>query len=118
MKKRKDVFAETKRSPVAGESAAADLRREAAVYSRLIANPDFREFFFMLMLQLCAFGDDLAPVDEWHQGLRSAAAFLRRKLILADGAVEFFADLEKRYLTGVRKGIAEASEKTTRNERP
>ena len=116
--KKNDIFAKTKKPTADNDKAAAALRREMAVYSRLIENPDFKEFYFMLMRELCGFGDDLTPVDEWHQGLRAASAFLRRKMLLADGAVEFFADLQNRYLSGVRRGIAEASKKNTQNERP
>lgn len=116
--KKTDVFAKTKKPKDASDKADAALRSEAAVYSRLIANPDFKEFFFMLTHELCGFGDDLSPVDEWHQGLRAASAFIRRKMLLADGAVDFFAELQTRYLAGVRKGIADAAQRTTQNERP
>lgn len=99
--------------------ASADARaweRRAASASRLAANADFRDWLFDALVQLCAFGDDMTPVDPFNAGKRAAGAFLRRSLLVAEGGPQLFADLDKRYYGGVRRGIVEAARKNTGNE--
>nr|DAG81937.1 MAG TPA: hypothetical protein [Caudoviricetes sp.] len=99
--------------PTAGEARRAAL-------ARLLVNADFKEFMFAALVQLRAFSDDLIQdADEWHRGVRAAGAFIRRELLGAgDGAPGFFADLERRYYEGVRRGILDEREKLekARNE--
>jgi len=92
---------------------AAERRREA--FGRLIANDDFKEFMFETIYTLCAFEHDLRNTTEFERGIRSAGSFIRRSLLVADGAPQFFADLDKRYYAGVRRGIIEA-EKNRNNK--
>lgn len=117
MNAKKDIFVETKDQRKLVSKAVLAVARRKSTVEGLIENADFKEWFFGTMVELCAFGDDLSPVDEWHQGLRAAAAFIRRSLLIADGAPEFLAQLDKRYFDGVRRGMEDAERKTTQNER-
>lgn len=108
----KAPFADTgkpKKRPKGASAMALAARREA--YERLIASDDFREFMFETIYTLCAFEHDLRDTTEFERGIRSAGSFIRRSLLVADGAPEFFADLDKRYYAGVRRGIVEAQKK-------
>lgn len=104
------------RGASAAEAARARERRLASL-SRLVADADFRDWLFDALVELCAFCDDLAPVDPFNAGKRAAAAYIRRTLLAADGAPQLLADLDRRYYEGVRRGIAEAiRRKATDNE--
>ena len=102
----KAPFADTAPKKKDAPSGAANRKREA--YERLIANDDFREFMFETIYTLCAFEHDLRDTTEFERGIRSAGSFIRRSLLVADGAPKFFADLDKRYYAGVQRGIIEA----------
>ena len=117
MSKKTDIFVKTREPKKKVSSVDVAVERRRSTVERLMKNADFKEWFFGTMVELCAFGDDLAPVDEWHQGLRAAAAFMRRSLLISDDAPEFLAQLDRRYFEGVRRGMADAERKTTQNER-
>lgn len=114
-KKAKAPFADTSapKKKESRSSKAAERKREA--FDRLIANADFKEFMFETIYTLCAFEHDLRDTTEFERGIRSAGSFIRRSLLVADGAPQFFADLDKRYYAGVRRGIIEA-EKNRNNK--
>ena len=111
----KTPFADTAEpKKTANRSArAAERRREA--FGRLLANDDFKEFMFETIFTLCAFEHDLRDTTEFERGIRSAGSFIRRSLLVADGAPQFFADLDKRYYAGVRRGIVEAQNRDKTN---
>ena len=116
-KSKKAPFADTaepKRN--AGSSGAENRKREA--YERLIGNDDFKEFMFEAIYTLCAFEHDLRDTTEFERGIRAAGSYLRRMLLVADGAPKFFAELDKRYYAGVRRGIVEAANKDNQDRRP
>lgn len=104
--------------PKALDKAAARIARKREAYGRLIASDDFREFMFEALYTLCAFEHDLRDTSEFERGIRAAGSFIRRSLLVADGAPEFFADLDKRYYAGVRRGIVEAEKKNQETRRP
>ena len=95
-------------------AAAHDARAEA--FARLIGNADFREWMFAALHALCAFEPEIRDTTEFERGIRAAGSFIRRELLQADGAPQFFADLDRRYWSGVRRGIIEAKTKRD-NER-
>lgn len=112
--KPKAPFADTakpERKKKAQGASAASRERKREAYERLIASDDFREFMFETIYTLCAFEHDLRNTTEFERGIRSAGSFIRRVLLVADGAPQFFADLDKRYYAGVRRGIIEAQNK-------
>ena len=112
----KSPFADTARPKNEAKGAsAAGLERKREAYGRLIASDDFKEFMFETIFTLCAFEHDLRDTTEFERGIRSAGSFIRRSLLVADGAPQFFADLDKRYYAGVRRGIVEA-EKNRNNK--
>lgn len=102
--------------PKAQDKAAALLARKREAYERLIASDDFREFMFDALYTLCAFEHDLRDTSEFERGIRAAGSFIRRSLLVADGAPQFFSDLDKRYYAGVRRGIVEAQKRDNQNE--
>ena len=97
-----------------GSRRAAERRREA--YGRLVASDDFKEFMFETLFALCAFEHDMRETSDFEDGIRSAGSYIRRSLLVADGAPQFFADLDKRYYAGVRRGIVEAQNRDNGNE--
>ena len=112
--KPKAPFADTakpKRTKKAQGASAASRERKREAYERLIASDDFREFMFETIYTLCAFEHDLRDTTEFERGIRAAGSFIRRSLLVADDAPKFFADLDKRYYAGVRRGIVEAQKK-------
>ena len=115
--KPKPPFADTAepKKDTGGAAAASRGKREA--YARLIANDDFREFMFAIIFQLCAFEHDLRDTTEFERGIRAAGSYIRRELLAADDAPKFFADLDKRYYAGVRRGIIEAENKNNQETR-
>ena len=93
---------------------AQDARTEA--FARLLANADFREWMFAALHALCAFEPEIRDTTEFERGIRAAGSFLRRELLIVEGAPQFFADLDRRYWSGVRRGIIDAQTKRD-NER-
>lgn len=108
-------FADTAEPKKKSRSSKADERKREA-FGRLIANADFKEFMFETIFTLCAFEHDLRDTTEFERGIRSAGSFIRRSLLVADGAPQFFADLDKRYYAGVQRGIIEAQNRNNQNE--
>ena len=109
-------FADTAEPKKKRGAEAARQERKRERYGRLIANDDFREFMFETIFTLCAFEHDLRDTTEFERGIRSAGSFIRRSLLVADGAPKFFADLDKRYYAGVQRGIVEAEKRNNQNE--
>ena len=116
--KAKPPFADTAAPKKDEGRAAAAANRKREAYGRLIANDDFREFMFETLFTLCAFEHDLRDTTEFERGIRSAGSFVRRSLLVADGAPKFFADLDRRYYAGVQRGIVEAEKKNQETRRP
>ena len=117
--KPKAPFADTAAPRLDADSAAAmrsERRREA--HERLVASDDFRDFMFETLYTLCAFEHDMRDTTEFERGIRAAGSFIRRTLLDADGAPQFFADLDKRYYAGVRRGIVEAERENRKARRP
>lgn len=110
------TFADTAARGQAADEAWRSWARRRDSLSRLVGSADFRDWLFDALVQLCAFGDDLTPVDGFNAGKRAAAAYLRRTLLAADGAPQFLADLDRRYYEGVRRGMDEAIRKNTNHE--
>ena len=108
----KKPFADTAEPKKRGKSKAtqADARKREA-YGRLLTNADFREFMFEALYTLCAYEPEIRDTTEFERGIRAAGSFVRRTLLVADDAPQFFADLDKRYYAGVRRGIIEAHNK-------
>lgn len=79
-----------------------------AMISRLMANADFREWLFGTLYTLCGFENEMRETTAFEQGIRAAGSLIRRELLTADGAPKFFAELDKRYYAGVRRGIIDA----------
>ena len=114
--KAKAPFADTA-APKKKDAAVGVANRRREAYERLIANDDFREFMFETIYTLCAFEHDLRDTTEFERGIRSAGSFIRRSLLVADGAPKFFADLDRRYYAGVQRGIIEAEKKNNQDTR-
>lgn len=96
--------------PAPRDGARREKRREA--YGRLIANADFAAFMFETFHALCAFEHDMRETTEFERGIRAAGSYIRRVLLVADGAPQFFADLDMQYYAGVRRGIVEAEKRS------
>ncbi len=101
-----------------GKVAGADRAQERRIasFSRLIRNADFREWMFATLFTLCGFENEMRDTTEFERGIRAAASLIRRELLIAEDAPEFFAALDKRYFDGVRRGIVDAIRKNTENE--
>ena len=108
------VESERSRTKREAKSRAAD--RRLASLNRLLHNDDFKDWMFSALFTLCSYGDDLKDTTEFERGIRAAGAFLRRELLVADDAPEFFADLNRRYFAGVRNGILDAAKKKNNDE--
>jgi len=114
-KKTKKPFADTSTPKKADGSEARRLADRRAAFSRLVANEDFKEWMFSTLFTLCAFENDLRNTTEFERGIRASGSLVRRELLIADGASEFFADLNRRYYEGVRRGILDASKNHNEN---
>lgn len=115
--KAKPPFADTAEPKKDADRASTASARRREAYARLIANDDFREFMFAVIFQLCGFEHDLRDTTEFERGIRASASYIRRELLAADDAPKFFADLDKRYYAGVRRGIIEAENKNNQDTR-
>lgn len=93
------------------EAATRSHDRCLASLERLMKNADFRDWMFGTLYTLCAYEHDLRETTDFERGIRAAGSLIRRELLEADGAPEFFASLDKRYFEGVRRGILDARRK-------
>lgn len=108
-KSKKSLFANEERGDSVRDERKNRLRIDRdAMRSRLIANPDFREWLFGTLYTLCAYENEMRETTPFEQGIRAAGSLIRRELMTGEGAPEMFSDLDKRYYAGVRRGIMEA----------
>lgn len=81
-------------------------RREGV--TRLLKSQAFRDWFFEVMDDLCGFDNGLDLQDDFVQGKRASASFLKRSLLIGEGSAEFLGELTARYFKADREGIAAA----------
>lgn len=75
----------------------ADAQRRSALYSRLIANPDFKEFLATIY-KSCGMISASLPMSEFYQGRLSAWMSICDELIYAPGAAKVIAAIKVEHI--------------------
>ena len=104
------------------QTPGAKLRARSAALDRLAATPEFRQWCYGMLDDLCAYSRDEGMLTDFGQGIRAAANHIKSGMLISKGAAEMLADFAKAELmaahASARKALGTSKERQKEKNRP
>ncbi len=90
---------------------------KAAALDRLAKVPEFREWAFAMLDDLCAYARDEGMLTDFGQGIRAAAAHIKNGMLVSAGASAMLADFARMELMAAHEAAKNGLKATDEKEK-